>query len=62
MSDTLAELLTDPVSGLAYRIRPAQTGQDRAPCLLLLHGVGSNESGFVEMARRLDPLILRWAR
>lgn len=57
MSDTLAELLTDPVSGLAYRIRPAQTGQDQAPCLLLLHGVGSSESGFVVMARRLDPRL-----
>lgn len=55
MSDTLAELLTDPVSGLAYRIRPPQAGQGAAPCLLLLHGVGANESGFVEMARRLDP-------
>ncbi len=57
MSDTLAELLTEPASGLAYRIRPAQAGQDRAPCLLLLHGVGANESGFVEMARRLDPRL-----
>ena len=57
MSDTLAELLTDPVSGLDYRIRPPQAGQGAAPCLLLLHGVGANESGFVEMARRLDPRL-----
>ena len=57
MPDTLAELLTDPVSGLAYRIRPPQAGQDKAPCLLLLHGVGANESGFVEMARGLDPRL-----
>jgi len=57
MSDTLDELLTDPVSGLAYRLRPPQAGRDKAPCLLLLHGVGANESGFVEMARRLDPRL-----
>lgn len=54
MSDKLNELLVEPATGLAYRVRPAQTGAGKAPCLLLLHGVGSNESGFVELARQMD--------
>jgi phospholipase/carboxylesterase len=54
MSDKLNELLVEPATGLAYRVRPAQTGGGKAPCLLLLHGVGSNESGFVELARQMD--------
>ncbi|ALK97578.1 hypothetical protein AB595_25535 [Massilia sp. WF1] len=57
MSDTLNEVLTEPVSGLAYRIRPAPAASAQAPCLLLLHGVGSNETGFIELARQMDPRL-----
>jgi phospholipase/carboxylesterase len=55
MSDTLNDLQVEPVSGLTYRVRPAVSGQGAAPCVVLLHGVGSNETGFIEMARQMDP-------
>jgi phospholipase/carboxylesterase len=58
MTDTLNEVVTDPVSGLLHRVRRAQDGPPNAPCLLLLHGVGSNEAGFVELARQLDPRLV----
>lgn len=57
MSDKLNETLLEPVSGLSYRIRPAESGEGKAPCLVLLHGVGANEAGFIELARRLDPRL-----
>jgi len=58
MNDTLDTILTEPVSGLIYRVRPAQEPAPKAPCLLLLHGVGSNEAGFIELARQLDPRLV----
>jgi phospholipase/carboxylesterase len=58
MSDQLDEVVTEAVSGLVHRVRPAQAGSEKAPCLLLLHGVGSNESGFIELARRMDPRLV----
>jgi phospholipase/carboxylesterase len=58
MTDTLNDIVTDPVSGLLHRVRPAQGAAPKAPCLLLLHGVGSNEAGFVELARQLDPRLV----
>jgi phospholipase/carboxylesterase len=58
MNDTLNELVTESVSGLAYRIRPAATASEQAPCLLLLHGVGSSEAGFVELVRQMDPRLV----
>jgi phospholipase/carboxylesterase len=57
MSDTLNELQVEPISGLTYRVRPAVSGQGAAPCVILLHGVGSNETGFIEMARQMDPRL-----
>jgi phospholipase/carboxylesterase len=57
MSDPLDQVIVDPVSGLAHRLRPAQAGQGKAPCLLLLHGVGASEAGFIELARPLDPRL-----
>jgi phospholipase/carboxylesterase len=63
MTDTLNQTLIEPVSGLLYRVQAARSGQGKAPCLILLHGVGSNETGFIEMARSLDPrLVLVLAR
>jgi phospholipase/carboxylesterase len=57
MTDKLNDTLVDPVTGLTYRVREAQAGQGKAPCLVLLHGVGSNESGFIDLARQLDPRL-----
>jgi phospholipase/carboxylesterase len=58
MTEALNQVLTEPVTGLAYRIRPAELETSKAPCLLLLHGVGSNETGFIELARRMDPRLV----
>lgn len=58
MTDTLNELRIEPVSGQAYRVRPAQGVAGKAPCLLLLHGVGANEEGFIALAQRMDPRLV----
>ncbi len=51
---TLSPLQTDSSTGLGYRTR--QSGPDRPTQLLvLLHGVGSNESGLLELASGIDP-------
>ncbi|WP_137174164.1 alpha/beta hydrolase [Massilia sp. HP4] len=57
MNDQLNETRIDPATGLTYRLRPAQAGQGATPCLVLLHGVGSNESGFIDLARQVDPQL-----
>ena len=57
MTDKLNETLVELVSGLSYRIRQAESGEGKAPCLVLLHGVGANEMGFIELARRMDPRL-----
>jgi phospholipase/carboxylesterase len=58
MNDRLQDVVTEPVSGLVHRVRPAQDGVTKAPCLLLLHGVGANEAGFIELARQMDPRLV----
>ena len=58
MHDHLENVATEPVSGLLHRVRPAQAGQGKVPCLILLHGVGSNEMGFIELARQMDPRLM----
>lgn len=58
MTEALNNVLMEPVSGLAYRLRPTQAGGTKAPCLLLLHGVGSNETGLIELARHMDPRLV----
>ena len=57
MTEALHTTLVEPVSGLTYRLRPAQEGQGAAPCLVLLHGVGANELGFIELAQKMDPRL-----
>jgi phospholipase/carboxylesterase len=58
MTEALNKVAIEPLTGLAYRVRAAQVGAAKAPCLLLLHGVGSNESGFIELARQMDPRLV----
>lgn len=58
MTEALNKVAIEPVSGLAYRVRPALAESANAPCLLLLHGVGSNESGFIELAQQMDPRLV----
>jgi phospholipase/carboxylesterase len=58
MTDTLNETLVDAASGLTYRMQAARSGQGKAPCLILLHGVGANEMGFIELARKMDPQLV----
>jgi phospholipase/carboxylesterase len=57
MTNALHTTHIEPVSGLTYRLRPAQGDQDKAPCLILLHGVGANELGFIELAQHMDPRL-----
>lgn len=57
MTDKLDEVIVEPVSGLSHRVRPAGGAESKAPCLVLLHGVGANEAGFIDMARRMDPRL-----
>ncbi|HIC7213544.1 alpha/beta hydrolase [Burkholderia stabilis] len=54
MTDVLP-LTTDPDSGLQYRLRPA-AGRPAAR-LLLLHGVGGNETNLLNVAGAIDPRI-----
>lgn len=57
MTDALHTTVVEPISGLTYRLRPAPEGQGAAPCLVLLHGVGANELGFIELAHKIDPRL-----
>ncbi len=57
MIDKLNDTMVEPISGLTYRIRPGVSEQAKAPCLILLHGVGANEVGFIELARQMDPRL-----
>lgn len=58
MTDKLNGTLVESVSGLTYRMQAARSGQGKAPCLILLHGVGANEVGFIELARHMDPRLV----
>jgi phospholipase/carboxylesterase len=57
MTGTLNDTRVESVSGLVYRIQTAPTGQGKAPCLILLHGVGANEAGFIDLARQMHPQL-----
>ena len=58
MPHTLDTLVDNTDLGLAHRVRgpqtPAQTG---SPCLILLHGVGSNEANLAGFAAMQDPRL-----
>ena len=57
MIDELNTMLIDAASGLTYRMQTGRGLQDKAPCLILLHGVGANEVGLIELARQMDPRL-----
>lgn len=50
----LGELLTDSASGLSYRVLEPQPPKP-TKCLILLHGVGGNETNLMDLASGLDP-------
>ncbi len=56
MSD---KLISDRTTGLFYRVRVPQSGQPKG-CVVLLHGVGGNETNLAGMAEALarDALVL----
>jgi len=49
----LSELLVDADSGLSYRVRQPQP-QQPTRCVILLHGVGGNESNLLDLVEGLD--------
>lgn len=61
MEHNLNHLATHPALPLAHRLRSplAQSGDTSGiPCLILLHGVGANEAGLIDLAQRQDPRLL----
>jgi phospholipase/carboxylesterase len=54
---TLGALQMDAASGLSYRVRRPQPEQPTR-CLILLHGVGSNETNLLDLATGVDPSTL----
>ncbi len=58
MKHTLNNLVTNADLGLAHRVRSATAqASAKAPALILLHGVGSNEANLADFAARLDPRL-----
>ena len=58
MEHALKNLITQPALPLAHRVRGPQSGStEGAPCLILLHGVGGNESNLIDFAARQDPRL-----
>ena len=50
---SLGELLADAVSGISYSVRQPQPVQP-AKCLILLHGVGGNETNLLDIANGVN--------
>jgi phospholipase/carboxylesterase len=55
MPSELNQLIQNNTLPLLHRLRPAQGGTKNSPCLILLHGVGANETGLMDIAARQDP-------
>lgn len=59
MKHSLTELVTDRRLALAHRVRsPGIETAGKPPCLILLHGVGANESHLAGFAQRQDARLL----
>ncbi|CDG82492.1 alpha/beta hydrolase [Janthinobacterium agaricidamnosum] len=58
MKHTLQHLVSGPDWPLAHRLRAPGNGVlDGAPCVILLHGVGSNEVNLLAWAQEQDPSL-----
>lgn len=59
MNNELLQLVDAPQFRLKHRIRRNTVGNaENAPCLLLLHGVGANEVGLIDLAMEQDPRLV----
>jgi phospholipase/carboxylesterase len=58
MNNELVQLVDAPQFGLKHRVRRNAVGHDNAPCLLLLHGVGANEAGLIDLALEQDSRLV----
>ena len=56
-STEISPLIQDPATGLRYRLRNARPDTAPAARLLLLHGVGSNETSLAAVAALIDPRV-----
>lgn len=58
MTHSLMTTITHPSLPLAHRVRAAQNGSTTdLPCLILLHGVGGNETNLIDFAQQQDPRL-----
>lgn len=58
MKHMLRDIVTEHSLGLIHRVRSAEPETaGKAPCLILLHGVGANEAGLTGFASRQDPRL-----
>ena len=53
----LSSLITEPVSGISYRVLQGASARPSA-LLVLLHGVGGNETNLADIAARVPPDVL----
>lgn len=59
MKHSLETVIDLPDFALVHRVRSSQVQADgKTPCLILLHGVGANEAGLIEFAKRQDPRLV----
>jgi phospholipase/carboxylesterase len=59
MKHSLENLVANTELGLFHRARDAQNETpSKAPALILLHGVGSNEANLIDVALRQDPRLV----
>jgi phospholipase/carboxylesterase len=59
MTHSLENVIELPNFALAHRVRSSQVqASGKTPCLILLHGVGANEVGLIELAKRQDPRLV----
>lgn len=58
MTHTLQTTIAPDFSPLIHRVRAPQNGlTSGAPCLILLHGVGGNETNLIDFAQQQDPRL-----
>lgn len=59
MKNELLQLVDTPQLRLKHRVqRNTVGGESNVPCLLLLHGVGANEAGLIDIAMEQDPRLM----